>query len=113
MLQERNEQLISTIYKCVDACNYCAAACLEEQDVSMMTVCIKLDMDCADICQVTAGLLSRGSEHGQHLLKECEEICNLCADECEKHGEKGMQHCKECAEACRECAEACSQVEHA
>ena len=45
-------------------------ACLDEEDVNMMKQCIKLDIDCADICRLTASLLSRGSEHGEHLLKE-------------------------------------------
>jgi len=101
-----NQQLIETLYKCVVACNHCAASCLKEEDVKMMADCIRLDLDCAEICQVTANLLSRGSEHGSHLLKECGEICGLCATEGEKHSGK-MEHCKECAEACRACETAC------
>lgn len=113
MLDDKNLSLIDTLNNCVTACNHCFAACLDEADVKMMTNCIKLDMDCAAICQLTASLIARGSKHGQHLLKECAEICNACADECQKHGENGMQHCMDCADACRECSEACAEMEHA
>lgn len=101
-----NEQLIEILNKCAATCSYCAAACLGEDDVKMMTDCIRLDMDCADICRTTVGLLARGSKHGKHLLKECIEICDLCAAECAKHAGK-MDHCRECAEVCRDCRAAC------
>jgi len=71
--------------------------------------CIATDMDCADICALTARLLARGSEHASHLLRECAEICNICGDECEKHAGH-HDHCRECAEVCRRCAEACAKA---
>ena len=101
-----NQQLIAVLYKCALASNYCAASCLDEEDVKMMKDCIRLDMDCAQICSLTAALLARDSEHGEHLLKECAEVCGLCAAECEKHADK-MEHCKECAAACMECEAIC------
>lgn len=104
MAHEQNKQLMDALTNCAAEGNYCATACLDEDDVKMLVKCIRLDMDCADICTLTATLIARGSEHGNHLLKECAEICNACADECEKHTH--MEHCKSCAEACRKCAEA-------
>ena len=95
-----NQQLIAALYKCALACNYCATSCLEEKEVKTLKTCVRLDIDCAQICTLTAALLARGSEHGQHLLEECAEICGLCATECEKHAGM-MEHCKECAAACR------------
>ncbi len=108
MSHQHNPELLAALHKCADACNHCATACLDEQDVKMMVKCIKLDLDCAQICSLTAALIARGSEHGKHLLKECAEVCNACADECEKHASMGMEHCKKCAEACRACAIACA-----
>lgn len=113
MVQEQNTQLLSLLTYCVTECNHCAAACLEEEDVKMLTKCIKLDLDCADICLLMAGYLARGSEHAEHLMSECAEICQKCAAECEKHAAHGMEHCRVCAEACRKCAEACMQMAHA
>ena len=113
MAHEKNKELLNTLNNCAAECNHCAAACLDEQDVKMLANCIKLDIDCAEICTLAAGFVARGSTHAAHILAECAEICNACADECEKHAQHGMQHCKDCAEACRKCAEACAQMEHA
>ncbi len=110
MAHQQNKQLIDALNNCATECNHCATACLDEQDVKMLARCIKLDIDCADICTLIATLIARGSEHGKHLLKECAEVCNACADECEKHAAMGMEHCKTCAEACRRCAEECSKM---
>jgi hypothetical protein len=108
MAYEKNQSLMAALNDCAAECNHCATACLDEQDVKMLARCIKLDIDCADICQLTASLVARASEHASHLLKECAEICNACAEECEKHGH--MEHCRRCAEACRRCAEECSRL---
>lgn len=99
-----HRSLIQEMVHCALACEMCASACLDEKDVTMMTRCIELDRDCADICFQAARLLQRDAEIAHHFLSVCEEICRLCADECAKHE---MNHCKTCAEACQKCAEAC------
>ncbi len=113
MSHKENQSLMDALNNCAAACNYCAAACLDEQDVKMMARCIKLDIDCAEICSLTAGFVARGSDQTRHLLAVCSDLCNACADECEKHAKHGMEHCRECAEACRKCAEACSEMANA
>lgn len=105
MTTTQNTSLLPLLAECAAACNHCSSACLGEKDVHMLAVCIKLDLDCAEICATTAAFVARGSLHAGHLLKECAEICLQCAEECEKHAH--MEHCKRCAEACRKCAEAC------
>ena len=109
MSHEKNQTVIDALNKCIAACNHCTTACLEEENVQMLTSCIKLDIDCAAICTLTASFLGRGSEHGKHLMKECIEVCNACADECEKHAHH-HDHCKQCAAACRACVAACSEM---
>jgi hypothetical protein len=104
-----NQALIQALNNCAAECNNCATACLDEDNIKMMTACIKLDMDCATICTATATLLSRNSKHGKHLLKECIEICIACAEACEKHADM-YQHCKVCAAACRASAKACKEM---
>ena len=106
MAHEKNLALLNALNNCATECNHCATACLDEQDVKMLTKCIKLNIDCADICRLAISYIARGSEHANHLLQECAEICNACAEECERHSD--MEHCRRCAEACRTCAEACS-----
>ena len=113
MSHEKNQGLIDALNNCAAACNHCATACLDEQDVKMLARCIKLDRDCADLCQLVASFVARGSEHAEHLMAECAELCEACAEECEKHTAHGMQHCRECAEACRRCAEHCRDMAHA
>ena len=110
MSHEKNQSLMEALSACAAECNHCLTACLDEQDVKMLARCIKLDIDCVDICQLTASYVARSSEHTGHLLKECAEICEACAEECEKHAKHGMEHCRRCAEACRHCAEECMQI---
>ncbi len=86
---------------CVAACEHCAAACLQEQDVNMMARCISLTRDCADVCALTARFIARGSEYATQLAQVCTAICQACANECGRHAHR---HCQECAEACRRCA---------
>lgn len=105
MKTNRNEGLMKALSDCFIACNECAVACLEEQDVDMMRDCIKLDIDCAAICQTLMGFVARSSAHAGHLLKECAELCDLCAMECRKH--EHMEHCRRCADACVACADTC------
>ena len=109
MAHERNQNLMNALNDCVAECNHCAAACLEERDVAMLTNCIKLNIDCADVCRLTASLVARGSMHAQHLMKECAEICEACARECEQHDH--MEHCRMCAQVCHQCADACTHME--
>ncbi len=108
MAHEKNKQLLEALNNCAAECNHCATACLKEKDVKMLARCIRLDIDCAEICQLTAAYVARDAEHVNHLLKECADICEACAEECEKHSH--MEHCRQCAEACRHCAEACLQT---
>jgi hypothetical protein len=105
MSHEKNRALLEALHKCAEECSHCTAACLEEEDVKMLARCIRLNMDCAEICSLAISFVSRGSEHAQHLLDECADICFACAEECRKH--QHMEHCKRCAEVCTACAEAC------
>lgn len=100
--------------KCIDACNrcvvtctHCASSCLEEENVKMLTKCIRLDLDCADICQLAVKLMARKSAFAEEVCRLCAEICEACGEECRKHD---MDHCQECADACFECAEMCRNM---
>jgi hypothetical protein len=73
----------------------------------MLTHCISINMDCAEICQTTYSLVSRDSENAFQMRDECEEVCRACADECAKHE---MAHCRLCAEICREAAALCRVI---
>jgi len=99
-----NQACIDACNACATACDHCAASCLQEQDVKAMARCIALDMDCAAICRLAAGYMSRGSEFAKQICRQCADVCQACGDECGKHK---MDHCQACAQACKRCAEAC------
>jgi hypothetical protein len=107
MANESFRACIEACYACADACDHCAIACLGEQDVAHMARCIKLDMDCAQICRLAAAFMARGSEASKLLCEDCAEICTMCADECGRHQH---DHCQACAEACRRCAQECLRM---
>jgi hypothetical protein len=101
---------IDALSDCAQACNADNAADLGEQNVTEMVKCIRLCLDCADICTATVGVISRQTDYDatvtRPLLKACVAICMSCGEECEQHA--GMhEHCRICAEACRRCEQAC------
>ena len=99
---------------CAQACTACADACLAEAQVQTLIRCIRLDLDCADICSTTMRVLTRQTAFdatvARSLLQACVMVCKDCGDECEQHAQHGMEHCRVCAEACRRCEQACQQV---
>jgi hypothetical protein len=75
--------------------------------------CIRLNLDCADLCEVTARIVGRQLEPDRALIAKQLElmtaICRACAEECTKHA--GMhEHCRICAEACRRCERSCEAL---
>ncbi len=107
MSHERFVTCIEACNACAVACDHCTAACLRESDPKALARCIALDVDCASICQVAAGYMSRSSELAAEICGFCAEVCEACQAECEKHD---MDHCRECAEACKRCAEECRRM---
>jgi len=83
-----------------------------EQDLAEMVTCIRLCLDCTDICTATAAVLSRPAKPDFNatrlLVGACAAICQSCGDECERHAH--MPHCRVCAEACRRCDRACRDL---
>lgn len=69
-----------------------------------MTTCIRTDLDCADICTLTARFLARNSPHLSTVLEQCITMCKACEAECQQHE---MDHCRACAGACAACGAAC------
>ncbi len=104
---------ITACLDCVQVCNTCADACIAENKATTLQRCIRLDLDCAAICNATATLLSRAYEPDARVLRAqlqaCLAACVACAEECERHS-RNMEHCRICAEVCRICERACQQV---
>jgi hypothetical protein len=101
---------IEACYDCAQACISCADACLGEPDVTDLIRCIRINQDCAVICEATGTILSRMTESDWNLISmqvaACEAAAGICAAECEMHAGH-MEHCRICAEVCRRCQDAC------
>jgi hypothetical protein len=105
---------IEACAECAQACTQCSDDCLSEQNVQDLVKCVRLDLDCADLCAATGRILSRQTEYDANVaraaLEACAAVCKACGDECESHGRHGMKHCAVCAEACRRCEDACRRL---
>jgi hypothetical protein len=104
---------IETLEACANTCTQCADACLLEQNVNELAKCIRLNLDCADLCEAASRVISRQTEYDANVtrpaIEACIRACRSCADECGRHADH-MDHCRLCAEACRQCATACQQL---
>jgi hypothetical protein len=104
---------IEACAECAAICDTCADACLSEPNVAELVQCIRLNIDCADICALTGRLFARASARDALTLRlqleACAAACRVCGEECARHAEH-MDHCRVCAEACRRCADACDAM---
>jgi len=73
-MQINHAECIEACYKCAAACDYCAASCLKEEQMDMMRECIRLDMQCANICRLAAQFMAFESEFAKSLCQVCAEI---------------------------------------
>ena len=114
----------AVLVRCIDACSVCSQACTQCADGCLsedgrqqeLTGCIRLNLDCADICAITERIISRQTDYDANvsrtMLEACIAACRSCGAECETHGQHGMEHCSVCAQACRDCEDACRALLH-
>lgn len=105
-------EALKALSTCSEVCTGCADACLgEPEHLEHLRRCIRIDLDCADVCAITFRLLMRQTETPNELvhaqLHAAVVACQACADECEQHGEM-HDHCRLCADTCRYCQERCN-----
>jgi hypothetical protein len=104
---------VEECFVCVVACTSCADADLAEEDVEDLRHCIRLCLDCSDVCAATGQVLTRQTSPEpsltRSLLEACLLACRLCAEECERHAAH-HEHCRLCAETCRRCEQACADL---
>ena len=101
---------INEAYDCAQACTSCADACIAEEMVLQLRQCIRLNLDCADVCAATATVASRRTGSNEEVIRRmldaCIVACQLCEAECQQHATQ-HDHCRICAESCQRCGEAC------
>lgn len=95
---------IDALNDCAQACTGCADGDLSEHNVADLVRCIRLCLDCANVCTATVAVISRQTAYDakavRPLLDACAVICKSSGDECERHA-RMHEHCRICAEACR------------
>ena len=101
---------IDAMSDCAQACTADTAADLGESNLADMVRCIRLCLDCTDICAAAEAVTSRLVDYDpgvlRPLLESCVAICRSCGDECERHAAMHA-HCRVCEQACRRCEQAC------
>jgi uncharacterized membrane protein len=100
---------IDVLLACAEACTACADACLAEEDVAALRRCIRLNLDCADLCSAAVRVLSRHAG-GESVvvgatLEAAAQAARACAEECRRHAPM-HEHCRICADACQQAVEA-------
>jgi hypothetical protein len=100
---------VEVCFACARACDTCADKCLEERTDSL-TTCIRLSLDCAELCATAGNIASRRAGLVPEILRVTLEACavasRLCALECEMHAQSNDAF-RSCALACRECERVC------
>jgi hypothetical protein len=111
--REALTRCIDECFSCAATCTSCADACLGEESVQELVRCIRLNLDCADVCEATGRIVTRQTAPDPSLVRTmaeaCAAACGACAEECERHADH-HEHCRICAEACRRCQQACIDV---
>lgn len=104
---------IDECFSCANSCTSCADGCLSEEMVGDLRKCIRLNLDCADICSATGRVMTRQTGYdaptSRAQVQACAEACRTCAEECERHADMHA-HCKICAGDCRRCQAACQEL---
>jgi len=90
---------ISAFLTCIVACEKCITHCIKAGNQE----CVRLCLDCADVCALCVRLEARNSEFARDMFALCTKVCEACAEECGKHAQN-HETCKDCAVACTQCA---------
>lgn len=99
----------------------CIDACLKAQRECIMTLTYVRDLggahidpvrirsllDCADVCQVGATFMMRGSHRHIEMCAVAARICRDCAEQCDGTNDQQMRRC---VEACRTCEAHCREL---
>ncbi len=102
--------------RCIQLCQDCHATCIQMISHGLKLGGrqaapdhIRLLMDCAQICTMTADYMARESLLHDRMCRLCSEICRLCAESCKRVAGDDLS-VTQCAELCLRCAESCNRM---
>lgn len=86
---------VAVLEACASTCNATFAYCLTQGGAHVDEHHLKSLVDCVDLCQATASLVSRGSVRGEELMALCATACHDVVTSCAAFA--GDEHMRECA----------------
>ncbi len=107
MTRNKYQACIDECNRCAQTCYECFRACLNEPDINARKNCISILVECAQMCQMSALIMSMDGEFVKEHCKLCAAICDKCTTECEMFKD---DHCKQCATECHTCADKCRKM---
>jgi hypothetical protein len=99
-----DKEVIHLLTECAITCERCVSLCMNEDDPSLMAKCIKLNLDCADMCLHTIKSTTSNFLLVRNSLAAVKELCQKCAQEYRKFK---IDYCQACADICERCAAEC------
>lgn len=110
-MHELNHAMRHCIANCTESHSVCTETithCLEVGGAHAESSHVRLLIDCAEICSISAAFMLRGSPTHKRICGICADICEQCAKECERFTEDArMQHC---ANLCHSCSHSCREM---
>ena len=107
MTRNQHQTCIDECNRCAQACYECFEACINEPDLTARRNCVKTLIECAQMCQMSAGLMSMNGQFSKDHCNICAISCEKCAQECSMFKD---DHCQRCAQECRKCADECRKM---
>ena len=103
------------IHACIEECISCHAVCMNTVPYCLETggahadaAHVRLLLDCAQACQLSADFMLRGSDYHEEACALCAEVCRACEASCREFADD--EDMLACAEVCATCATACEQM---
>ena len=99
--------------RCELACLACAEACLGDVELLEVGRCVRLSLDCAEICLATRTLVAGAIGSSPRLvlaqLLVCARVCATCEAECSRLGMRN-DGVGACGRACADCLMHCFET---
>jgi hypothetical protein len=105
-LSQKVRETILALQHCHATCSSMAMThCLEMGGEHARPQHLRLMLDCAGLCALTADALGRKSQFHNRLAQLCAEVCETCEQDCNRLGDM-----EPCVQACRDCARLCHEI---
>ena len=106
------DRCLAALERCQEACGRCADAWLSCSPLGSEALrCIRLILDCSDLCAAAADLLPHVQEANPVVLRSHLGACALACDRAVREAERaGSPQAQDCVETCRRTARICRET---